>query len=60
MNNWIATQFWKFVKYRINQGYGYCDGRDGERFLSPGRCPACDASDVCDWISTHIILINDL
>ena len=50
--------FWKFVKNLIRKGYGYCGERDGGIFMKDGRCVACDASDVQDWIDKHIELVK--
>lgn len=58
--NFLEKQFWKVAKYLLKKGYGYCDERDGEAFMSEGRCPCCDASEVYDWIDLHIRLLDDV
>lgn len=55
---WIEIQFWKFVKWLILHGYGYCDESDGQAFMTKGRCACCDATDVQKWIGEHIELIR--
>lgn len=50
--------FWKFAKYIIRKGYGYCEELDGEAFMSNGRCCVCDATQVQQWIDKHIELIK--
>ena len=61
--NWLIDSleiiFWKVAKRIILKGYGYCEERDGGVFMKNGRCGACDASDVCDFIDNHISLIED-
>lgn len=56
--NFLERQFWKLAKYILRKGYGYCTDRDGKPFLHKERCGACNASDVQDWIDTHIELIK--
>lgn len=56
--NKLETIFWKVAKRIIKKGYGYCDVRDGQVFMLEGRCSACDASEVQDWVDGHIELIN--
>ena len=58
MLNWLEIQFWRFAKWLLKRGYGYCNERDGGKFLEKGRCGACDASDVQDWIDKHIDLLK--
>lgn len=58
LKDYIEVQFFSFVKWVIYQGYGYCVERDGEAFMTKGRCAGCDASDVQDWIDEHISLIK--
>lgn len=59
MKDWLEIQFWKVAKHLLKKGYGYCDERDGEKFMSDGRCGACDSSDVYDWVDAHIRLLSD-
>lgn len=58
MKDWLEIQFWKFAKHLLKTGYGYCDERDGAKFGDQGRCGACNASDVQDWIDHHIDLLK--
>ena len=59
---WLEDQFeiiiFKIARYLLKRGYGYCEERDGEVFMKNGRCCACDASDVQDFIANHISLIE--
>ncbi len=56
--NYLEIQLFRFIKYLINIGYGYCDERDGGIFMDKSRCSGCNASDVQDWIDGHIDLLR--
>jgi len=70
--NYLETLFWKLAKHIIRKGYGNgCVTSDlddfsemwGKKKLSEsvndsGRCGACRAKEVVDWIDGHIELIN--
>lgn len=60
IKDWLEIQFWRMAKLILKKGYGYCDERDYPtgHFMDKGRCEACDASDVQDWIDEHIRLIK--
>lgn len=55
---YLEIQLFRFIKWLIHKGYGYCEERDGGVFLVKPRCAACNASDVCDWIDGHISLLK--
>jgi hypothetical protein len=66
---YIETLFWKIAIWIIHRGYGEkCDTSDlddfPETYKSPkdvfngGRCAACRANEVVDWMEGHIELIN--
>lgn len=59
--NTLEIYFWKFAKYLIRHGYGYeeKDKRDGMSVDVQGRCVGCAASEVQDWISSHIELLEE-
>lgn len=59
MKTYIEVQFFRFMKWLIYRGYGYCEERDGFTFMQEGRCAGCDASDVQDFIDYHISLIKN-
>ena len=58
MRDWFEIYFWKIALYLLRTGYGYCDERDEEMFMTESRCGCCDASDVQDWIKNHLKLIK--
>lgn len=58
MRDGLEIQFWKSAKWLLRHGYGYCEERDGGKFMEQGRCVGCDASDVQDWIDSHIDLLR--
>lgn len=57
IKNTLEVCFWKFARGLLKRGYGYCNERTTLNFREKGRCGACDASDVQDWIQEHINLI---
>lgn len=68
--NWLEIQFWLFAKRLIRNGYGGpCESSDlvdfpemytkPEDVFHPGRCAACRANEVVDWIDNHISLLRE-
>lgn len=68
LKNKIEILFWKFTIYLIQSEYGKgCKTSDIEDFpetfktaqsvFHSGRCPACRAKEVVDWIKNHIDLL---
>ena len=52
MKDKLEILFWRFAKYLLFKGYGYCDEREE-------GCGCCAASEVQDWIDCHIELLRD-
>ena len=65
MKNWFEIKVFQLAKYLIIKGYGTCKTKDYDDFPThprdlnaQGRCPSCQAKEVCDWIEGHIALIK--
>jgi hypothetical protein len=57
--NKIEIFFWKIAKRIIRKSYGYNENKDDRlSFGSELKCSECMASDVQDWIDSHIELLD--
>ena len=54
MIKWFKIQFWKFIKWLIQRGYGRCEPNDYDK-----DCISCKSGVVQDFIDHHIDLIKE-
>lgn len=58
MEYYIKIKILQFFKVFIDDMYGHCTELDGNKFMSQGRCVACDATEVTRWIDSQIEFLN--
>ena len=64
--NQLEIKVFQLARYLIIRGYGKCEMMDYEDFPkyprelnAQGRCPACQATEVCIWLDSHISLLRE-